>query len=134
MRIRLLAGLVVSVLLLSCHRALVPHSTIQVAVAPLAAPDCGPDTACLGGLVTDLKEVPLEGAFLLLVGDSTLVTSDASGHFRPRRLRPGTYRLWVRHVCYGPVRLDSLNLPPGQLVTVRVKLDPVLCEADRAIY
>lgn len=85
--------------------------------------------ATFGGTVSDSSGVPLDGAEVMLPELARSVMTDARGTFRLRDVRPGTHRVVVRKVGFGP--LDAtLGFAPNDDVERRIVLPRVTTLAE----
>jgi len=79
-------------------------------------------TRVAGYLVDAASSEPVAGAEVWLRGTSIRGITNARGAFEFRDVPPGTYMLVSDHLAYG-TKMDTLEIPPGQRISVRMKLD-----------
>lgn len=75
-----------------------------------------------GHLVDTRTHDAVEGAETWLRGTSFRVLSDGHGNFTFEGVPPGTYMLMTDHLAYG-MKMDTLQVPPGQHLMVQMNLD-----------
>lgn len=77
--------------------------------------------ATFGGTVRDSSGTPIDGAEVMLPDLSRSVMTDASGAFRLRDVQPGTHRVVVRKVGFGPLDV-RLGFAPNDDIERRIVL------------
>lgn len=75
-----------------------------------------------GRLVDRQTEESVEGAETWLRGTHYRTLTDRAGHFAFDDVPPGTYMLMTDHLVYG-TKMDTLEVPAGQTLTVEMLLD-----------
>lgn len=75
-----------------------------------------------GRLLDASTGTAIQGATVWLRGTGQKVVTDEGGAFRLGDVDPGSYVLMAEHLAYGTV-LDSLEVPPGQSLSVEMRLD-----------
>ncbi|MGH7468373.1 MAG: carboxypeptidase regulatory-like domain-containing protein [Longimicrobiales bacterium] len=111
---------------------------LPVLVAWAMGADAQQTGQILGQLVDERSGQPVAGAQILLAGTALQTTTDDDGIFRLRNIPPGTYRLQVNHIAFGPRSVDaaveagrSLNLKIT-LTETAITLAPLTVEAISA--
>ncbi len=75
------------------------------------------------GTVTDaLNGRPLSGVVVSVAGGQRGATTDASGRYTIRDVRPGSYRITARAVGFQPISRDSVLVVSGRTVVVDFQL------------
>ena len=87
--------------------------------APLATTKAAPGT--ITGIVQDSAGAPLPGAQVLLAQLRRGTTTDRTGHFIFRELRPGTYHVDVVMIGFAPGHTE-VTVGDGATANVELKL------------
>lgn len=78
----------------------------------------------LGGEIRDLVSgAPVQQAIVRLQGSSLQAVTDAEGRFGFGDIRPGVYRIQIRHIGF-QVESEPVELPAGQDVFLRLQVAP----------
>jgi len=105
---------------------------VQVMAAQVAAPASRPAaqgtgtpaTATIHGQVADPSGALIPGAQITITpavgGEAAAVTSDASGSFRVKDLKPGEYTIGATSVGFAPFQSTTIALAAGQLKRVDI--------------
>ena len=80
-----------------------------------------------GRIVDSLTRTPLRAVEVLVEPGAWKTSTDASGGFRLRGLEPGSYRVSIRRLGYGPSHLD-VDVRNGVVARVTLELTPVALE------
>ncbi len=82
-----------------------------------------------GRIVDSFTRTPLPAVEVLVEPGAWRTSTDASGAFRLRGLEPGSYRISVRRLGYGPSSQD-VEVENGGVARVTVELTPVALELE----
>ena len=89
-----------------------------------------PGTVSINGtVVDDSTGAPLPDTHVFVSGSMIGTTVDENGRFRLTGVASGAKRVYVSRVGYTPEQID-LVLPPDTALTLAVRLDPTVIEAD----
>jgi TonB-dependent SusC/RagA subfamily outer membrane receptor len=90
-----------------------------------ASPSGAQDTGLVvGSVVDDLRDVPLDGAVVSIVGTDISVTTSEGGRFRVAASPSGTTTLRIALSDYVTV-VERVEVPPADVASVEVRLVPV---------
>ncbi len=85
------------------------------------------------GTVYDLEtNNPLSGAFVVIVGTSFGSTTDESGRYIIKNVRPGSYKVQAGYVGYSS-QIKNVNVGPGETVTIDFYLTPTTLQLSQEI-
>jgi len=91
----------------------------------------GSTAGTIGGRITEaLKETPVVGAIVRVLGQEVATSSDSSGRFTLRGVRLGIVTLEVRRLGYVPVTKGNIVVSPAKPAEVAVVLTPVNVQLD----
>ncbi|MGH7463366.1 MAG: carboxypeptidase-like regulatory domain-containing protein, partial [Longimicrobiales bacterium] len=106
--------------------------------ALIASTAAAQTSAITGQLIDERSGLPVRNALVMLVGTQHQTATDEQGWFRLRAIAPGTYRLRVEHIGFGPKVVDArveAGVPLNLRVTVSetaLTLTPLTVEAVSA--
>ncbi len=84
----------------------------------------------LGGEVLDqVSGAPVQQAIVRLEGTPLQALTDAEGRFAFQNVRPGSYRLELRHLAYR-VESEAVSIPAGQDLFLRLRVAPQAIEVS----
>lgn len=97
----------------------------------VAAQDSSSQPTTINGLILERGTItPVEGVSLVMIGlEGPGQVSNDRGRFRFSDVPPGFYVLRMTHIAYHPVE-DTLEVPPGSLMDLDVRLVPRTLEMD----
>ncbi|MEP6781088.1 MAG: TonB-dependent receptor [Gemmatimonadaceae bacterium] len=88
-------------------------------------------TGTIGGRVTDaLKEAPVVGATVRVLGEEVVAQSDSAGRFTLRGVRIGIVTIEVRRVGFAPVSKGNIAVSPAKPAEVAVVLRATNVQLD----
>lgn len=121
------AGIFVfSVLVASVATVLLPTAVRAQDRVPAAG-----STGTIGGRLTEaLKETPVAGATVRVLGQEIATQSDSSGRFTLRGVRLGIVTIEVRRLGFAPVTKGNIAVSPAKPAEVAVVLRPVDVQLD----
>lgn len=117
--------------------ALTPASTIAQTPsrglrAPAPLPARAVSAGTIDGIVSDTSLVPLQAAFVSILGTSIRIGTGPNGRFRITKLPAGKYLLLVKRVGYRPVS-GIVDVPPSDTLRLSYTLEKLAANELNAV-
>ena len=93
-------------------------------------PAAGSTGTIAGRLTEALKEAPVAGATVRVMGQEAVTQSDSSGRFTLRGVRLGIVTIEVRRLGFAPVTKGNIAVSPAKPAEVAVVLRPIDVQLD----
>lgn len=116
------------------HARLLGVTALLLIAASLALPARAQSTGKIAGTVTDAASgEPLIGVNVVLDGTTQGAITDLDGDYDIFGVRPGTYAVLFRYVGFQEVRVEGVQVNPGQTTDLDVALSEEVIEGEEVI-